>query len=85
MEVQAEIVVAILAFFGIGLIGVIETFKRILKLDGLGAYILTAVISIAATAVTLIQTKMFSVPALIVYSFLVFGEASGLYKVIKKR
>ena len=84
MNVQPEMVAAIMALFGIGLMGIIETLKRILKLEGVGAIILTLVISLAGTAIVLVQTGAWSVVALIVYGLIVFGEASGLYHVFKK-
>jgi hypothetical protein len=84
MTLDPGIVAAILTIFSIGVVGIIETLKRILKLTGLGAIILTAVVSFAATAVYLAQTHAFAIPALILYGTVVFGEASGLYHVIQK-
>jgi hypothetical protein len=84
MIVDSSIVFAILAIFGIGVLGVVQTLKNLLKLDGTGALILTAVVSFAATAAYLIQAHTFAWPNLIIYGLLVFGEASGLYKIVKK-
>jgi len=84
MQIQPEIITAILALFGIGVIGIIQTLKRLLKLDGTGAIVLTFIVSFVATAVYLIQAHTFSLLALLIYGLLVFGEASGLYHVFKK-
>ena len=82
MNIDPGIVMAILAIFGIGVIGIVQTLKRLLNLAGLGAIILTFVVSFAATAVYLVQTHAFAIPALVLYGAVVFGEASGLYHVI---
>jgi hypothetical protein len=51
-----EIVVAILAFVGIGVVGLTEMIKRLLHADGALAYVISAVVSAAATAFTLAQS-----------------------------
>ena len=84
MQVQPEIVQAILLFFGIPLVGLIQTVKRWLKVEGWGAIALAVVISYIATAIYLAINEMFTVVALLVYGFIVAGEASGLYHVFKK-
>ena len=84
MSVDPEIFAAIMAIFGVGVIGIVETVKRILKLDGAGALIATAVVSFGATAAYLVQTSSFAVVSLIIYGLIVFGEASGLYHVFKR-
>ena len=81
MIIDPAIVTAIMALFGIGVIGIVQTLKKLLKLDGVGAIILTAVVSFAATGAYLVQAHIFTVIALVVYGAIVFGEASGLYKV----
>ena len=84
MQVQPEVVQAILLFFGIPLVGLIQTVKRWLKVEGWGAIVLAVVMSYVATAIYLAVNGMFSVVALVVYGFIVAGEASGLYHVFKK-
>lgn len=84
MIIDPNIVFAILALFGIGVLGIVQTLKTLLKLDGTGAIILTFVVSFGATAIYLFQTHIFTVPAFIIYGLLVAGEASGLYRVVKK-
>ena len=83
MNIDPGIVMAILAIFGIGVIGIVQTLKRLLNLAGLGAILATAVVSFAATAVYLVQTNGFAIPAFLIYGAVVFGEASGLYHIIK--
>jgi hypothetical protein len=84
MNIEPGIVTAIMALFGIGVIGIIQMLKVFLKLDGLGAKILAFVVSFGATAIYLLQIKTFTVLALVIYGLIVFGEASGLYKVFNK-
>jgi len=84
MTADPQTVSAIMAIFGIGVIGIIQTLKRILKLGGAGSIIATVFVSFAATAAYLVQAHIFSVLALIIYGLLVFGEASGLYHVVKR-
>lgn len=81
MQIDLTVVAAIL---GVGLMGIIQTLKRILKLQGVGAIVLTLIVSFLATAVYLLTVNQFDLIALIVYGFLVFGEASGLYHILKK-
>ena len=85
MNVQPEMVAAIMALFGIGLMGIIETLKRILKLEGVGAKVLAFVVSLGGTAIILVQADAWSVLAFIVYGLIVFGEATGLYTVFTKK
>ena len=85
MTLDPGIAMAILAIAGIGVIGIVETLKRILKLTGAGALALTAIVSFAASAAYLAQTGAFAIPALILYGVVVFGEASGLYHVIQRQ
>ena len=86
MTVDPNVVWMVLALFGIGggLIGVIQTLKRILKLNGIGAIVLTAVCSFVATGIVLATSGTFTVVSLLIYGAIVFGEASGLYHVFTK-
>ena len=87
MQVSPEIVTAIMAIFGIGVIGIVEFIKRIFGTAGKTVvnFIITAVVSAGATAAYLVQADMFSIWAFIIYGILVFGEASGLYHVFAKK
>jgi hypothetical protein len=84
MIVDPNIVFAILALFGIGVLGIVQTLKTLLKLTGTGAIVLTFVVSFGATAIYLLQAHTFAIPTFIIYGLLVAGEASGLYRVVKK-
>lgn len=84
MNIDYTVVAVILSIFGIGLIGIIQAVKNLLHLSGIAAYILAFVASFGATAITLLQAGKFSVLALIIYGLVVFGEATGLYKVIRQ-
>jgi len=81
MIVSKEIFYAILGIFGIGVMGIIQSLKKLLKLDGWKALILAGIISFGATAIVLSQMSMLGLLNFLVYGALVFGEASGLYKV----
>jgi len=83
-EIDPKIVLAILAFAGIGVTGLTEMLKRMFKVDGVWAYVVSFAVSGAATAFILIQASTFAVLPMIVYTIVVFLEANGLYKVIKK-
>jgi len=83
MKIDPGIVTAIMALFGIGVIGVIQTLKVLLKLSDVGAKILAFIVSFGATAIYLLQTHIFTMLALVIYGLIVFAEASGLYKVFK--
>ena len=86
MQFSPEIVAAIMALFGVGIIGIIEGIKSVIKaivkksslppVLNLG---IAAAASFGATAIFLLQAGLFSVLALIGYGVIVFGEATGLY------
>lgn len=84
MTVDPGIVFAILGIFGIGVLGVVQTLKTLLKLQGGAVIALTFVVSFAATAAYLLQAHLFAWPAFVIYGAIVAGEASGLYHVVKK-
>ena len=79
-----NVLLAILGLFGIGVVGITEMVKRFLNWDGVLAYIISAVVSAGATAYVLLTTNIFSWVGFALYTVLVFLEANGLYKVIKK-
>ena len=86
MQPDPTVITAIMALFGIGVIGIIEFIKRILKTEGQAVvnFVIAFVVSFGATAAYLVQAQSFSIIALIVYGLIVFGEASGLYHVYAK-
>jgi len=87
MQFDPTIVTAIMALFGIGVIGIIETIKRVLGTQGKKVVnlIITAVASLATTAAYLASSDIFTWSLFIIYGILVFGEASGLYHVFAKK
>jgi len=87
MQIDPAVVTAIMALFGIGVIGIIETIKRILGTQGKTVVniIITAVASLAATAAYLASSNIFTWPLFVIYGALVFGEASGLYHIFAKK
>jgi hypothetical protein len=84
VKIDYAIVTAIMALFGLGLPGIIQTLKNLFHLEGLGAYILAGACSIAATAVILAQAHVFTLVSLALYALVVFGEVTGLYKLSKQ-
>ena len=85
MVIDHQIVVTILAFFGVGVLAIVQFLKDLFKLNGVGAKVLAGVVSVLATGAYLLYSSQFTVLALIVYSFIVFGEATGLYQFVSKQ
>lgn len=82
--VDPAVVTSILAFGGVGVVGLTEMVKRLLRAEGFVAYLLSFVISALATAFILAVSGGFNLGALAVYTVLVFLEANGIYKVVRK-
>ena len=85
MTIDPAIVTAIMGILGIGVIGIIQVIKEFLKAEGVGGWVIAFVVSFIATAVVLLQMGAFAPLALIVYGLIVFGEATGLYRVFGNR
>lgn len=77
------VVAAILGIGGIGLVYVANLLKSLLKLQGKAAVFLVLVLSVAATAITLVIAHGFALLPFIIYSFAVFGEMTNWYKFTK--
>jgi len=84
MTIDPGVVAAILAVAGIGVTGLTEMIKRLFKASGIVAYIISLIVSAGATAFVLIQAGSFAWVSFAIYTIVVFVEANGLYKVIKK-
>ena len=84
MTIDPPVIVAILAFAGIGVLGITEMVKRLFKLKDFWVYVLSLIVSAMATAVTLVQMAAFKWLPFTIYTFLVFLEANGIYKSINK-
>ena len=83
-EFDPNVVLAILAFVGIGVTGLTEMIKRLFKASGAAAYVISLAVSAAATAFTLAQAASFAWLPFAVYTIVVFLEANGIYKFVKK-
>lgn len=83
IEIDQDIVIAIMALVSGGIASLItQLVKKALKLEGVGAGILTAVACIACTGIYfLIIAPMhpFQLLPFALYAFVVFGEATGYY------
>ena len=83
-ELDPGVVIAILAFAGVGVTGLTEMIKRLFKVSGIWAYVVSFVVSAGATAFVLSQAGSFAWISFAIYTIVVFLEANGLYKVVKK-
>jgi len=83
-EFDPQVVLTILAFAGIGVTGITEMIKRFLKLDGALAYLVSFLVSGVATAFVLVQASTFAVLPMAIYTIIVFLEANGIYKFVRK-
>jgi len=79
-----NVVATILAVAGVGVVGITEMIKRFLHADGFVAYLISLIVSAGATAFTLVTAGTFNWISFAIYTALVFLEANGLYKVVKK-
>jgi len=69
---------------GLPVSSLVELIKRALKWQDRKVYLIAFIVSAAAVAAYLLPLKLFSWPLFAGYLVLVFGEASGLYKMVKK-
>jgi len=84
-EFDITVVEAILAGVGgFGVIGLTEMIKRLFKAGGIWGYVISAAVSIAMTSITLVLIHKFTLVAFIIYSGIVFVEANGFFKFIRK-
>lgn len=82
---------AILGAFGLGVLGITQLLKQILKVEkwdprlkDVAGYGLSLVVSAGATAFVLASSDMFTVARFAIYSVGVWGEVNGIWKAIKK-
>jgi len=83
-QIDPALVVTILAFGGIGVTGLTEMIKRFLKAEDFWVYVISLVVSAAATAFILVQASSFAVLPFAIYTIIVFLEANGIYKFVAK-
>lgn len=89
LEVDPAMVMSILMFAGLGggtitVASVTQLLKKTLNVEGGLAVLVSAGVSVAATAIVLIIASAFNILALIGYSVAVFGAANGYYKIKNK-
>jgi len=84
MTVDPIILTAIMGFLGVGVIGIIQILKEFLHATGIGAWAIAVVVSLGATVITLLQAGLLKPLPVIIYSVLVFLEATGIYRVVTK-
>jgi len=65
---------------GLSVAAATELLKRLLKAAGVLAYVISAVVAIAASAFALVTAGTFTVGSLLIYSIAVFLTANGIYK-----
>jgi hypothetical protein len=81
MIIDNAVVAAIMAILCSGIVtALVQAIKTWLNISGTGAVILAAVLSVGGTAYVLVNQHIFTVIALIVYSAIVFGSSTGLFK-----
>jgi len=81
LDPETVIGFAVAVFGGVGVKGITEMVKRFLKVEGLGAVLVSAAVSLAVVGWYYIQFHLsFNVGYFIIYSALVFLNANGLYK-----
>jgi hypothetical protein len=78
------VLAAILAFFGIGLVYIVNMLKNLFHVADKPAVLLTLIVSVVATTAVLLVTGSFSLLALLIYAAAVFGEMTGWFKLTKK-
>lgn len=78
------LVITILTVGGIGVAGLTEMIKRFLKAQGIFSYIISAIVSLGATAFVLLTGDIWSWLNFGIYSIIVFLQANGIYKFAKK-
>lgn len=77
---QATILLILAGIGGVGVVGVTEIVKNFLKASGVGAILVSLVVSAGFTAYYLLSTGQFGVVKMAGYSLLVFASANGIFK-----
>jgi hypothetical protein len=90
LEIDNNLIAAILGAWGIGVIGLSELLKQLLKKAGydewplllrhISMYIVTLAVTAAATAFTLIKFGEFEWGEFALYTIIVWGIANGIWK-----
>lgn len=80
--IDPVIVAAILGVAGVGVVGLTEMIKRLLGAKRFWAYVVSLVVSAAATAFVLATQSSFGLVPFVLYTIVVFLEANGIYKAL---
>jgi len=88
-SIDQATVVAILAAFGIGVLGITEVLKSILKVStwsdfarAAAGYVISLVVSAACTAYVLLTSSKWALGSFILYTIVVWAEANGIFKAV---
>jgi uncharacterized membrane protein HdeD (DUF308 family) len=65
---------------GLTVLGVTEVIKKFLKVSGIWGYIISLLVSAAATAYYLVSNHLFTVVLMIGYTLYVWATANGIFK-----
>lgn len=65
---------------GVTVVGITQIIKNFLKATGVGAVLISLVVSGAATAYYLLSTGAFAPLSMIGYTLLVFATANGIFR-----
>jgi hypothetical protein len=76
----AVVELILLGLGGLSVVGITQMIKAWLKATGILAYVISGVVSAAATAYVLTTTGGFTIPAFAGYTIFVFLAANGIYK-----
>jgi hypothetical protein len=76
----AVVELILLGLGGLSVVGITQMIKTWLKATGVLAYVISALVSAAATAYVLTKTGGFTIPAFVGYTVFVFLAANGIYK-----
>lgn len=83
-QFDITLLATILAAGGLGVTGLTEMLKRLLKWEDFKAYLISAVVSLGVTAFVLSTGEAFTVLSWLIYSVAVFLQANGIYKFTAK-
>jgi hypothetical protein len=92
VDVDTELVAAILAAFGVGVLGLTQIIKNVLKVPTwqsdiakkIAGYGISLVVSAAGTIFTLTTTGQMALGKAILYTAVVWGIANGWWKGLKE-
>jgi len=76
----AVVELILLGVGGLTVVGITQMVKTWLKASGVLAYVISGIVSAAATAYFLVKAGSFTVPAFVGYTVFVFLAANGIYK-----